>query len=95
MERVLRSHLDKPSYISRINTEGKIQAHTFIRAFESSPVHCLKFRPCLKRRKPGNDGAQAMLYMCNLRTPVIIKEDIPSINIVLNIFCPFLRMDQV
>jgi hypothetical protein len=27
--------------------------YTFMRAFESFPVHCLKFRPCGKRRRPG------------------------------------------
>jgi hypothetical protein len=35
--------------------------HTFIRAFESSPVHWVKFRPCLNRRRPGNGGASAIL----------------------------------
>ena len=27
---------------------------TFISALESFPVHCLKFRPSGKRRRPGN-----------------------------------------
>ena len=30
-------------------------------AFESSPVHCLKFLPSEKRRSPAKDGASAML----------------------------------
>lgn len=34
---------------------------TFMSAFESFPVHCLKFLPCGKRRRPGNAGAAAML----------------------------------
>ena len=34
---------------------------TFINAFESLPVHCLKFRPCLNLRRPGKRGASAML----------------------------------
>jgi hypothetical protein len=34
---------------------------TFIKAFESSPVHCLNRRPCLKRRKPGKGGIRAIL----------------------------------
>ncbi len=34
---------------------------TFMSAFESSPVHCLKFRPSGKRRSPAKDGASAML----------------------------------
>ena len=35
---------------------------TFISALESSPVHCWKLRPCLKRRRPGNGGASAILH---------------------------------
>lgn len=38
-------------------------AATFIRALESSPVHWLKFLPCLNRRKPGNGGARAILLI--------------------------------
>lgn len=34
---------------------------TFINAFESSPVHCLKRRPSGNRRKPTNGGAMAIL----------------------------------
>ena len=37
------------------------QKLTFIRAFESSPVHCLYPRPSGKRRSPGNGGAAAIL----------------------------------
>jgi hypothetical protein len=33
---------------------------TFIKAFESLPVHCLKPRPSGKRRRQGKDGAAAM-----------------------------------
>jgi hypothetical protein len=35
---------------------------TFMRAFESSPVHCLKPGPSGKRRSPGNGGTAAMLF---------------------------------
>ncbi len=34
---------------------------TFIRAFESSPVHCLKPLPSGKRRRPANGGTTAIL----------------------------------
>jgi len=34
---------------------------TFIRALESSPVHCLKPLPSGKRRRPANGGAIAIL----------------------------------
>lgn len=34
---------------------------TFIRAFESSPVHCAKSRPSGNRRKPGNGGTAEIL----------------------------------
>ena len=34
---------------------------TFIRAFESSPVHCVNPRPSGKRRRPEKDGTTAML----------------------------------
>jgi hypothetical protein len=30
-------------------------------AFESSPVHCLNPRPSGKRRRPGKEGATAIL----------------------------------
>ena len=33
-----------------------------MRAFESSPVHCVKFRPCLNLRSPGKGGANAILF---------------------------------
>jgi hypothetical protein len=36
---------------------------TFMSAFESSPVHCLKPRPCGKRRNPGKDGTRAILQV--------------------------------
>lgn len=34
---------------------------TFMSAFESLPVHCLKFRPCGNRRRPGKGGTAAIL----------------------------------
>ena len=41
---------------------GYISVHfTFIKAFESSPVHCLNPRPSGNRRRPGKDGAAAIL----------------------------------
>src|ERR1700744_2987168 len=39
----------------------KGEKQTFIKALESSPVHCLKPRPSGKRRRPGNKGAAAIL----------------------------------
>lgn len=41
--------------------DEKVRELTFIKPFESSPVHCLKRRPCGKRRSPGNDGTALML----------------------------------
>jgi hypothetical protein len=40
---------------------GQREGNTFIKAFESLPVHCLKFRPCLNLRRPGKRGANAIL----------------------------------
>ena len=39
----------------------KILNHTFISAFESSPVHCLNPWPSGKQWRPGNEGAAAIL----------------------------------
>jgi len=38
-----------------------VTKYTFMRAFESSPVHCLKPRPSGNRRRPENGGVIAML----------------------------------
>jgi hypothetical protein len=35
--------------------------HTFISAFKSSPVHCLKPRPCGKRLRPAKGATIAIL----------------------------------
>ena|SRR5436190_23901054 len=40
---------------------GRVDQHTFINAFESSPVHWLKSRPSGKRRKPGYMGTAEIL----------------------------------
>ena len=40
---------------------------TFISAFESSPVHCLKPRPWGNRQRPGNGGTAAILDIHNIR----------------------------
>lgn len=37
--------------------------HTFINAFESSPVHWVKSRPSGNRRRPGNGGTADILYL--------------------------------
>ena len=34
---------------------------TFIKALESSPVHCLNPQPCRNRHNPANGGTTAML----------------------------------
>lgn len=38
---------------------------TFMRAFESSPVHCLKSWPSGKHHRPANGGTAAILSQCN------------------------------
>ena len=60
---------------------------TFIRAFESSPVHCLKPRPCLNRRSPGKSGARANLDIRLVNRVQSIKNDIPTIDIRHNTSC--------
>lgn len=63
--------------------EGKYIAHTFIRAFESLPVHCLKFRPWWKRLSPENGGTIASLY-CNTMEVWVSSGKLP--NKELNFF---------
>lgn len=44
-----------------VYNEPALRQLTFINAFESSPVHCLKFLPSGKRRSPGKLGTTAIL----------------------------------
>jgi hypothetical protein len=44
-----------------VKVVGKRNKFTFMRALESSPVHCLKLRPCGKRRRPENEATAAIL----------------------------------
>jgi len=50
-------------YLKMLEREPPVakEARTFINAFESLPVHCLKCRPCGKRRRPGKGGTIAIL----------------------------------
>ena len=43
--------------------EQKNFLHTFMSAFESSPVHCLKFLPSEKCQSPAKGGASVMLKL--------------------------------
>jgi hypothetical protein len=45
----------------KIAMKEKRKKFTFIKAFESSPVHCAKSRPSGKRRSPGNGGTAEIL----------------------------------
>jgi hypothetical protein len=49
------------------------QKRTFIKAFESSPVHCLKPQPSGNRRRPGNKGTAAMLMKVSNKCLVVIQ----------------------
>jgi hypothetical protein len=56
---------------------------TFIKAFESSPVHCLKFRPSGKRRKPANGGAIEILFSLLFKqVDDQVYEALPMVNVV-------------
>lgn len=65
-----------------ILVDAQLELHTFINAFESSPVHCLNLRPSGNRRSPGKGGTMAMLnsaIRCMTRNSYDM--DIPSVNI--------------
>ena len=48
-----------------------LAGRTFIKALESSPVHCLKPRPTGKRLKPENGGASDILpYLSHVKQGV-------------------------
>ena len=59
---------------------------TFINAFESSPVHCLKSRPSGKRRIPGYGGTADILQTISIDfMPNALHA--PSINVLNDIKC--------
>jgi hypothetical protein len=62
------------------NAKGN-STHTFIKALESSPVHCLKPRPCGNLRRPANGGATAILLAIGMIQMKQRTTDIPAVNI--------------
>lgn len=65
-------------------------------AFESSPVHCLKPRPCGKRRRPAKAGTAAILYTTSSIDSTHDKMNhLPSIDIIHDALCIFLRVHLV
>jgi len=84
---------EKPG--SKINfiVEDKFFSHTFINAFESSPVHCSKFRPSLNLRSPGKLGTAAILEgKFNIFASFNTWIDVPTVNIFRDFFCPTLAI---
>jgi hypothetical protein len=57
---------------------------TFMSAFESSPVHCLKSRPSGNRHRPGNAGTAEILCTNQIKSTVekANKGDAPTIDII-------------
>jgi hypothetical protein len=58
---------------------------TFIKALESSPVHCLKPRPTGKRLRPANGGAREILCRIQVSHKNKVQNsnaNQPSVNIV-------------
>jgi len=56
-----RRKVDLEDFMSD-NVHNNYDMHmTFINAFESSPVHCLKLRPSGNLRRPGKAGTDAIL----------------------------------
>ena len=51
---------------------------TFINAFESSPVHCAKSLPSLKRRRPAYNGTAEMLVNINFPYVYLKLDDITN-----------------
>lgn len=64
---------------------------TFISPFESSPVHCLKPRPCGKRRSPRKGGTTLILLQCAVNVQCFRNtcdnetESVPAIDVVLDL----------
>ena|ERR1700733_13205444 len=57
---------------------------TFIRAFESSPVHCAKSLPSLKHRRPAYNGTAEMLVKLKIG---------PHMVSIIRLYCS-LTVDQ-
>jgi hypothetical protein len=51
---------------------SKNPGSTFINAFESSPVHCAKSLPSLKRRRPAYAGTVEMLVKLNFSLDILL-----------------------
>ena len=54
-----------------------------MRALESSPVHCLKLRPCGKHRKPENNGATAILKQSEYNAQELVEN--PYLRSIISI----------
>jgi hypothetical protein len=50
-------------------------------------------RPVLKRRKPANGGASAILYQVKTTCQTHTEKNLPVINVVKNDFCTPLAMN--
>jgi len=63
LQQNVASYCRKIDLFNRAVRGQNVQYHllTFMRAFESSPVHCLNPRPSGKCRRPGKDGDAAIL----------------------------------
>lgn len=77
------------AWVRSVRNIRKMTLLTFIRAFESFPVHCLYLRPSLKRRRPGNAGDAAMLENTKViggqrQNPqnMSMKENSPTVNVI-------------
>ena len=59
-----------------------------MRAFESSPVHCLNFLPSGKRLSPAKGGASAILYnRLSKRNDVYAEANLPPVNVIEYLLC--------
>ena len=50
--------------------------HTFINAFESSPVHCSKSLPSLKRRRPAYNGTAEILTKLEFQSRQVTNQEL-------------------
>ena len=77
---LVTDHRDKCTVVMAQRGMGQ----TFMSALESFPVHCWKLRPCLKRRRPGNGGTNAILSQRVSEWKVIRKVslDLPPVNLI-------------
>ena len=65
-----------------------VEEQTFINTFESSPVHCLNLRPCLKRRSCGKAGVAAILWhMLDVLAEFGVVNYVPSVDLIQDVIC--------